>query len=159
MISLIASVGRNLEIGKAGGLAFTGRGELNYFRTTTMNHKILMGHNTYHSLPRRLEGREYYVVTSETNLPKWVNTVSDLPAFLEHWQNQPEELFVIGGGAIYAASLPYAKSLYLTEINGECPDADVFFPTFDKSQFTKKQVGKGEFDDDITFVRFIYERK
>lgn len=158
MISLIASVGRNLELGKNGGLAFTGRGELGYFRDTTMHHKIFMGHNTFISLPRRLKGREYYVASTATDLPDWVTVVGDVDAFLKKWQNTPEELFVIGGGMMYKTALPYAKRLYLTEIAGTCPGADVFFPSFDKSQYTKTQVGEGEFDDGLTFVRYIYEQ-
>ena len=157
MISLIASVGRNLELGKNGGLAFTGRGELGYFRDTTMNHKIFMGHNTFISLPKRLKNREYYVASNAKDLPDWVNIVEDVDAFLKDWQKKPEELFVIGGGMMYKTALPYAQKLYLTEINGKCPEADVFFPTFDKTKYTKTRVGEGEFDDGLTFVRFIYE--
>ena len=157
MISLIASVGQNLELGKNGGLAFTGRGELGYFRETTMNHKIFMGHNTFVSLPARLKGREYYVASNAKDLPDWVNVVEDVDAFLMEWQGKLEELFVIGGGMMYKTALPYAQKLYLTEIDGKCPDADVFFPTFDKAKYTKTRVGEGEFDDGLTFVRFIYE--
>ena len=159
MISLIASVGRNFEIGKAGGLAFESRGELGYFKTTTMGHKILMGRNTFDSLPRRLDGREYYVVSHQRNFPDWVNIVEDVDKFLEDWKNKPEELFVIGGGSIYKTALPYARRLYLTGIAAKCPGADVFFPSFDEEQFTKKQVGEGEFEDGVTFARFVYERK
>ncbi|MDR3298334.1 MAG: dihydrofolate reductase [Candidatus Nomurabacteria bacterium] len=160
MISIIASIGRNLEIGQGGNLAFSGRGELGYFKATTMDRKILMGRNTFNSLPRRLEGRKYYVASYEkSGFPEWVTVVDDLDTFLKEWQNKPEEIFVIGGGAIYKATLPYAKKLYLTEIAAERPDADVFFPTFDKSKYTKTEVGRGEFDDGLKFIRFIYEQK
>lgn len=160
MISLIASVGRNLEIGKKGDLAFSGKGELGYFRDTTMGHKILMGSKTYDSLPRRLGGREYYVATFDgAGLPEWVNVVGDLHGFLKEWQSKDEELFVIGGGSIYAAALSYADKLYLTKIDGECVGADVFFPDFELNDFTKEKVGEGEFDDGLTFARFVYIRK
>jgi len=159
VISLIASVGRNLEIGKGPELAFPGKGELGYFKKTTMGHKVLMGSKTYYSLPCRLEGREYYVAAYEGEFPDWVNVVNDLTGFLEKWQNESEELFVIGGGSIYAAALPYANKLYLTEIDGERKDADVFFPKFDTGDFIKQKVGEGEFDDGLVFARFVYTKK
>lgn len=159
MISLIASVGRNLEIGKGTELAFPGKGELGYFKETTMGHKVLMGSKTYNSLPRRLEGREYYVAAYDGEFPEWVNVVHDLAGFLAEWRDRDEELFVIGGGSIYAAALPYAQKLYLTEIDGECADADVFFPSFNAGKYTKKQVGEGEFEDGLAFARFVYTKK
>ena len=159
MISLIASVGRNLEIGRGGDLAFSGRGELGYFKATTMGYKVLMGSKTFDSLPVRLVGREYFVAARDGEFPDWVSVVRDLDGFLAKWQDEDEELFVIGGGSIYAAALPYAEKLYLTEIDGECADADVFFPQFETSQFVKEKVGEGEFDDGLTFARFIYTKK
>lgn len=160
MISLIASVGKKREIGRQGDLAFTGRGELGYFRDTTLHHKILMGRTTFHSLPRRLADREYYVASFQPeDFPDYVTYVPDLEAFLKQHQNTPEEIFVIGGGSIYACALPYAQKLYLTVINAECPDADTFFPAFDPAQYEKNPVGKGAFDDGVTFTRFVYDRK
>lgn len=160
MISLIAAVGKNLEIGKDNDLVFQGKGELKYFKDVTMGHKVLMGSKTYKSLPRRLEGREYYVASrSDQGYPDWVNVVTNLDEFLAEWQNNDEEMIVIGGGSIYSTALPYADKLYLTEVNGECPDADVYFPKFDKAMFTKEKVGEGEYDDGIAFARFVYSKK
>ena len=159
MISIIASVGRNLEIGAGGDLAFSGKGELGYFKATTMGHKILMGSKTFESLPVRLEGREYFVAAYEGEFPDWVQVLPDVEPFLKEWQAKDEELFVIGGGSIYALALPYAQKLYLTEIDGERADADVFFPKFDANDFVREKVGEGEFDDGLTFARYVYTRK
>ena len=161
MISLIACVGKNLEIGKAGQLAFTGRGELGYFKSVTMNHKVLMGFKTYQSLPGPLPGRQCYLVTHHPNqtLPSWVHPISDLKSFLENYQKSAEELFVIGGATIYAATLDYADRLYLTEVDATCPQADTFFPNFDPAKFKRRLVAKGAFSDGITFSRYIYSRK
>ena len=159
MISLIASVGKNLEIGKAGDLAFEGRGELGYFKDTTMGRKILMGSRTYESLPRRLEGREYFVVATNDDFPDWVNVVNDPETFLKKWQQNQEEIFVIGGGMIYALALPYASKLYLTEIDGTCDGADTFFPKFNHSEFRQEFIENGTYDSGTKFQRFIYARK
>lgn len=159
MISLIASVGKNREIGKAGGLAFAGKGELGYFRDTTMGHKILMGRKTYESLPRRLAGREYFVVSEPGDFPELVNVVDAPEEFLARWRDSDEELFVIGGGMMYRTALPYAERLYLTEIEGSCAGADVFFPEFDSGEFDREFVGEGAFDDGLRFERYIYSRR
>lgn len=160
MISMIASVGRNLEIGKDGDLAFRGKGELGYFKKITMGKKVLMGLNTFRSLPKRLEGREYFVACrDDVELPDWVTQVRDLKAFLMEWQQKTEEIFVIGGGMIYKFALPFADRLYLTEIDAECVGADTFFPSFDKAQYKKEKAGEGAYDNGLKFTRFVYSKK
>ena len=69
--------------------------------------------------------------------------VSDLNSFIEANQDSEEEIFIIGGGTIYSAFLPYAKHLYLTEIDASAEDADTFFPQFDKSKYRRTIIKKG----------------
>lgn len=69
--------------------------------------------------------------------------VSDLDSFIEANQDSEEEIFIIGGGTIYSAFLPYAKHLYLTEIDASVEDADTFFPQFDKSKYRRTIIKKG----------------
>ena len=113
MISIIACVGQNLELGKGGDLAFTGRGELGYFKTTTMGHKVIMGYNTFVSLPGPLPGRECYVASHDpkVKLPQWATVVTDLTGFLEKYQKTPEEIFVIGGGSAYISTKESSSAL------------------------------------------------
>ena len=160
MISTISVIGRNWEIGRGGDLVFRGKGELGYFKEVTMGHKVLMGQKTYESLPRRLEGREYYVASREDfEAPSFVNKVMDLPGFLAEWRESDEEMIVIGGGQIYTFALPYADKLYLTEVDAEEPEADVFFPKFDRQEWQRESVGEGEYDDGLKYHRYIYTRK
>ncbi len=69
--------------------------------------------------------------------------VSDLDSFIEANQDSEEEIFIIGGGTIYSAFLPYAKHLYLTEIDASAEDADTFFPQFDTSKYRRTIIKKG----------------
>lgn len=69
--------------------------------------------------------------------------VSNLDSFIKTNQDSEEEIFIIGGGAIYSAFLPYAKHLYLTEIDASAEDADTFFPQFDKSKYRRTIIKKG----------------
>ncbi len=141
--SIIAAVGEKLELGNKGGLVFNIREDMKFFKETTMGHPVLMGLNTFNSIGRALPGRKNFVV-SKTNedLPDNVEVILDLEKFIVENRDTEEEIFVIGGGMIYRQLLPYAKVLYLTEVEATA-EADVFFPEFDKSKYDKEIIKKG----------------
>ena len=155
MISLIAVIGKNNELGKDGDLIFHIPEDMRYFRETTTGHKVVMGRKTWESLPGKLPGRENIIVSrQEVPGADWV--VNDLEWFLEENAATPEEIFVIGGGQIYKATLPYAQNLYLTEVDAIVSDADTYFPKFDKSKYVKKVIRKDQKDDlAYTFVKYV----
>ncbi len=142
MFSLIACIGKNRELGKSGSLVFHLKDDMRFFRETTTGHKILMGRKTWDSLPGKLKNRENIVI-SQHDLEGPDSIVHDLDSFISHHKDTAEEIFIIGGGSIYEAFLPYAKHLYLTEINATDDSADVFFPEFDKSKYVKTIIKKG----------------
>lgn len=151
MISLIAAIGQNRELGRKNELVFHIKEDMHYFKDTTTGHPILMGRKTFDSIGRALPNRTNFVVTRHPEeLPDNVEPVHDLRQFLESWKDNSEELFVIGGGMVYFEALPYAKHLYLTEVDSAVPDADTFFPDFDKSKYSKKIIKKGS-ENDLTF--------
>lgn len=157
MISLIAAIGKNNELGKDNQLVFHIKEDMRFFRETTTGHPILMGRKTFESIGRPLPKRTNYVITRHPeNLPDGVEPVRDLRQFLESWQDSKEELFAIGGATIYEAALPYATILYLTEVNATVSDADTFFPDFDKSLYTKTLIKKGSENDLVySIIRYI----
>lgn len=158
-LAMIAAVGKNRELGKKGGLVFHIPGDLRFFKETTMGHPVFMGLNTWNSLPKKLPGREHYVLApSEDDVPSEVNAVTDLNQFIKDWQEKPEKIFVIGGGSVYAQTIDFCDEIYLTEVDGEDKEADVFFPDFDKTKFTKKIIKKGQ-DNDLTYSHVLYTRK
>lgn len=69
-----------------------------------------------------------------------------------------EEIFVIGGGSIYAQLLPHCSRLFLTEVQAIDEEADVFFPEFDKGEWGRESLGWGE-DDGIKYEHVLYQRK
>ena len=151
MISLIAAIGKNRELGRGQDLVFHIKEDMQFFKDTTMGHPILMGAKTFASIGRALPGRTNYVVTRHPEfLPDTVEPVRDLRQFLESWRDSEAELFVIGGAMIYSEALPYAKNLYLTEIDASAADADVFFPNFDQTKYSREVIKKGK-DDDLTY--------
>ncbi len=160
MISIIAAVGKNRELGKKGGLCFKIPGDLKFFKNTTMGFPVFMGLNTWKSLPGKLPGRKHYVLSfkKDEDLPEDVELVNDLESFLSKWQKSEDKLFVIGGASVYKQALPYCNEMYLTEVDGEDKDADVFFPEFDKTAWDKKVVGEGA-DDGLKYTHVLYIRK
>ena len=156
MISIIAAIGKNNELGKDNDLIWHIKGDLAHFKELTMHKKIVMGASTYKSLPKKLEGREYIILSkSLSNIPDAVvyQNFDDLLAYLN---TLDEEVMIIGGASIYKLFLPYAEVLYLTEIEEES-NADVYFPEFDKKDFTKT-LSEEHVDDDIKYKFVTYVR-
>lgn len=157
MFSLIAAVGKNLELGKNGKLIFRIKEDMKYFKDTTMGHKVVMGRKTWDSLPSKLPGRENIVV-SRHEIDGADQVVHDLKSFIDENKDTSEEIFVIGGGQIYVEFLPFAKEIYLTEVDAVEPKADAYFPEFDKSLYNREVIREGK-DDDLafTFVKYTKE--
>ncbi len=142
MFSIIACIGKNNEIGKKGHLVFHIKDDMKFFRETTMGHTVVMGYNTWLSLPSKLKNRTNIVVYDQP-VEDADQTISDLTQFINQHQNTPEEIFVIGGGMVYREFLPYAGTIYLTEVDASDPSADTFFPKFDKSKYSSELIKKG----------------
>lgn len=156
MFSLIAAIGKNKELGKNGDLVFHIKDDMKFFRETTKGHKIVMGRKTWESLPGKLPNRTNIVISSrDFDGPDEI--IHDLDDFIAKNKDTEEEVFVIGGGKIYAEFLPVAKSLYLTEIDADA-DADTYFPDFDKNNYDKQIIMEGKADD-LVFVISKYQLK
>lgn len=157
MFSLIAAVGKNLELGRKGQLVFHIKEDMKYFRDITMGHKVLMGRKTWESLPGKLKGRENIVV-SRHDVEGADLAVSDLAKFIAENEKTKEEIFIIGGGQIYVEFLPHAENIYLTEVEAEESRADAFFPEFDKSKYTREVIKEGK-ENDLTYTFVKYCKK
>ena len=142
MFSIIAAVGTNNELGKKGDLIFHIKEDMQFFKETTTGHTVVMGFKTWESLPKKLPNRKNIVVSFE-EIEGPDECITDLVQFIKDNENTNEEIFVIGGGSIYAQFIDHAKRIYLTEIDGEDSEADVFFPTFDKSKYKRTVLQKG----------------
>ena len=174
MISMIAAVGKGLELGYQGDLVWRLPEDLKYFKEVTKEHTVLMGYRTFMSLPKLLPGRKHVVLTREpeklaaeaaekgyvgAEAPEVV-AITELFEFIDKYKGTDEELFVIGGGSIYKQLISDADKLYLTEIAADFPEADVYFPDFDKSEFKREVVKKGRNEKyDLTYSFVVYTRK
>ena len=156
MLSLIAAIGRNRELGKDNQLIFRIPEDMQYFKDTTMGHRVLMGRKTWGSLPGKLPGRTNIVVSRNPVTGADVS-VSDLKQFIEENRDTPEEIFVIGGGMVYFETLPYAKHLYLTEVDATA-EADSWFPAFDTEDWEREEIMSGK-SGDLDYKVIKYTRK
>ena len=155
MFSLIAAVGKNLELGKNGKLIFHIKEDMKFFKETTKRHKVVMGRKTWESLPGKLPGRENIVI-SRHEVDGADEVVHNLEEFIRKNKDIDEEIFIIGGGQVYVEFLPYAKNIYLTEVDAAESRADAFFPEFDKNEYKREIIKEGQEDDLVyTFVKYV----
>lgn len=156
-ISMIAAVGKSLELGKNNDLIWHFKEDMKFFKETTTGHTVVMGRKTFESLPKALPNRRNIVISSNKDyVAEGAEVVTSLEEALKIIEN--EDAFIIGGGTIYKAFLPYADKLYLTEIDDACLEADTFFPVFDKSEFNKREVIKNYDIDGIKFSHILYKK-
>lgn len=156
MISIIAAIGKNNELGLNNDLIWHLPNDLKFFKEKTLNQNIVMGYNTFVSLGRVLPSRKHIVLSFEkVRLPLEViqfNNLEDLNNYIKD-----KDVFIIGGASMYKQFIDKAAKLYLTEIDNT-HKADVYFPNFDKSLFDKKILGTNS-DNGINYTFTLYERK
>jgi len=159
-ISLVAAVARGGVIGRDGGIPWRIPEDMARFRAVTMGHPVVMGRRTWESLPERfrpLPGRRNVVVTRN---PSWHDDGAERAASLEDALQLlagEESVAVIGGGGIFAAALPLADELVLTEI-GLDVEGDTFFPDWDRVEFVEASRESHVSEDGTPFAFVTYER-
>ncbi len=155
-ISIIAAVGKNLELGRGNDLIWQFKEDMKFFKETTMGSAVIMGRKTFESLPKALPGRRNIVISSNPDYKaEGAEVVSTVEQALNLAEN--ERIFIIGGGSIYKQFLQIADKLYLTEIDAACSDADTFFPSFDKSKYKRNCIA--EYDaNGAHFEHILYQK-
>ncbi len=154
----MAAVARDGVIGLAGGLPWRIPEDVRRFRELTIGQPVVMGRRTWDSLPehfRPLPGRRNVVVTRN---PTWhADGAENAPSIDEALLllEDAEQVFVIGGAELYAAALPLADELLLTEIDSEL-DGDTYFPTWERGAFdeTAREEHVSESGIPFAFVRY-----
>lgn len=120
---MIAAVGRNFEIGKGNDLPWKCPADLRLFKELTHGFTVIMGRNTAESLGCTLPGRRNVMLTRGSESPEGFH-MADVARCLREFPNA----WIIGGGLVYEAMLPYVDEVWLSHIDVDVPDADTFFP-------------------------------
>jgi len=160
-VALVAAVARGGVIGRDSGIPWRLPEDMRRFRTLTMGHPVVMGRRTWESLPdqfRPLPGRGNVVVTRNSD---WSAQGADRAGSIEdalRLLEGEDTVFVIGGGEIYAAALPSADELLLTEIDAEI-EGDTYFPNWDPDDFEEVARERHVSSDGVGYSFVTYERR
>ena len=161
-LALIAAIAENNAIGSENRLIYWLPNDLKRFKELTTGHTIIMGSNTFRSLPKgALPNRRNIVLSRNTTNFDGAETFKSLEEALENCHDE-EIVYIIGGEMLYRAAMPIADILCLTEIKDTPEKADAFFPDFDrkewevieKSDYTKDE----KHDQEYSFVTYIRRR-
>lgn len=160
ILSLIAAIGKNNELGKENKLLWNLPADMKHFRETTSGHPVIMGRKTFESIGRPLPNRQNIVITRDVTYTKEsVEVVHSIEEALRLFENSKAEVFIIGGAEIYKQALPYANKLYITKVESNFQDADTFFPEFnveDWQEIKNEKYLKDEDNDyDFYFIELI----
>lgn len=154
MISYLVAVDQNGLIGKDNDLPWHLPADLKYFKETTMGKTIVMGRKTFESIGKPLPGRHTVILTRDPDYQVEGCTIVHSPEEVIQSKIKDQELFVIGGSAVFKAFEPYVKRLYLTQID-ESFEGDTYF-TLDYSGWKEISSREGTLDEKNSYPhRFL----
>lgn len=137
LMNQIVAVDNGWAIGKDGDLLVSIPEDMKFFRSMTKGRCVIMGRKTLDSFPggRPLKGRRNIVLTKRPDADlKGAERASSVEEALELVKDEePENVFVIGGSSIYKAFLPYCDTCYVTRIERDF-SADTWYPDLDRDE-------------------------
>ncbi len=145
MISIIAAVAKNRAIGFENKLIYWLPNDLKRFKALTTGHTIIMGRNTYLSLPKgALPNRRNVVLSTTVKELPGCEVFPTLEAALKSCKGD-EDVYIIGGARVYEQAMALADRLCLTEVDDTPKEADAFFPDYSEWEIAEKEEhGKDE---------------
>ena len=139
MISIIAAVAKNRAIGFENKLIYWLPNDLKRFKALTTGHTIIMGRNTYLSLPKgALPNRRNVVLSTTVKELPGCEVFPTLEAALKSCKGD-EDVYIIGGARVYEQAMVLADRLCLTEVDDTPKEADAFFPDYSDWKIDKKE--------------------
>ena len=157
-IILIAAIGKNQELGRNNDLLWRLKSDMQFFKTLTSGHWVIMGRKSWESLPPRfrpLPNRTNAVVSRNADFSaEGAHVFSNLQSAIDEARTtQAEKIFIIGGAQIYRQALEenVVDEMYLTHVEGSFGDADVFFPKIENADWKIEKLGRFEMDESNEF--------
>jgi len=160
-LSIIVAIAQNNAIGKDNDLLWHISEDLKRFKRTTLNHTVVMGLNTFYSLPVRPFPNRRNIVIVDDKIVKIEGC--EMAYSIEEAVDlcdENQENFICGGASIYRQFLPLADKLYLTVVYKDF-EADTFFPEINYNDWKLIEESERMFDEktQLTYAYFTYERK
>lgn len=160
-ISIIVAIAKDNGIGKDNRLLWHIPADLKRFKRITSGHTVIMGKNTFHSLPGGpLKNRRNIVISDNTKDQfEGCETVYSVEEALRSCDKHREN-FVIGGASVYRQFLPYASKLYLTRVD-KSSEADTFFPEINPVEWEEvsREVPEMEDRHEFNYEFIVLQRK
>ena len=161
-MNIIVAMDENRAIGKNNGLLVHLKKDMEYFKKVTTNKIVVMGMNTYLSLPekfRPLPNRLNIVISRNRTVDNEgvlvARSIDELLSILRGMDT--DNVFVIGGASIYKELLPYCDKLYITHIM-ERFEADTYFPEINEDEWELINSRK-EIDNNLVIYFDVLKRK
>lgn len=163
---IVAAVAENNVIGFRGGMPWHLRSDLAHFRALTINKPVVMGRKTFASIGKPLPQRTNIVVTRDARLAIQDAVLApDIETALaiareDAQKRGVDEIMVIGGSDIFAATMPQADRLEITHVHAS-PEGDVRFPPIDPAiwqEASRKEHPAGPHDT-ASFAVAVYTRR
>lgn len=125
-ISLIVARSKNNVIGKKGQIPWKVKGEQKQFKELTIGNVVIMGRKSYEEIGHPLQNRMNIVVSGTANYTgENLATAKTLQQAIE--MAKDNKIFISGGYGLYMEALPLVGKMYITEIDLEVEEGDVFF--------------------------------
>ena len=155
-IHLIWAQDENGGIGKDGKLPWHISEDLKNFKRLTLGSTIVMGRNTWESLPVRPLPERRNIVLSSKEVPD-VESYTSVGECIETLDGDGiEKLFVIGGTTVYRNFIHRADELHITHVDGLTEGVDTYFPvTIQKIQQEFKQVEERTLSDNAIYSHWL----
>ena len=132
MIAAIVAIDRSYGIGYENKLLCSIPEDLKRFKELTLNKVVIMGTNTWRSLPTRPLPQRYNMIVTRNPFAYSVSnneydfySWEDVKKYLEVTN---DDVFIIGGALVYKELLPYCDTIYLTYIDKDFEHVDTYFP-------------------------------
>ena len=157
-INIIAAVAKNRAIGFENKLIYWLPNDLKRFKALTTGHTIIMGRNTYLSLPKgALPNRRNVVLSSTISELPGCDVYPTLDAALKSCRPD-EDIYIIGGARVYEQAISMADRLCLTEVDDTPAQADAFFPDYSDWQVVNKEAHPKDERHAFEYAFIDYER-
>ena len=157
-ISIIAAVAKNRAIGFENKLIYWLPNDLKRFKALTTGHTIIMGRNTFESLPKgALPNRRNVVLSTTIRELPGCDVFPTLDAALQSCRPD-EDVFIIGGARVYEQAIGKADRLCLTEVDDTPAQADAFFPDYSDWQVVNKEAHPKDERHEYEYAFVDYER-
>ena len=154
VLNIIVAMTRERVIGKDGQIPWRIPDDVNLFKRLTTNNIVIMGRNTWLSIPekfRPLPDRLNIIVSSTMKDEKKAMVCKSVGTALEVARKSPGNIFCIGGAQLYESMLPLAEVLHISWIK-KSYDGNTYFP---EVNFEEWEVVEEKDFEEFTYKRYI----